>query len=229
MAEKTHFLDQNFNGFALKSAKVENLSSDPSGAGLYAGRVWFNTTDGLFKGYNGTAVITLSFSATYPGRFVGTIDASAGNWPTSGSGASGAIVDGDMWQVSNAGTIGSVSLNAMDLVVAKVDAASADADFAVVEQERTDLSPYSREEQQDDVDITANTELTVTAANLSKIRDIEVYRKLTGVGPNSDETRFEKVSEGIQVQLSSTDDTVAYLNSAVSLADARLVLQGTSA
>jgi hypothetical protein len=212
--------DVDHNGFQIKSVSVDRLSSDPSGNGLYKGRVWYNTTSDLYKGYNGTSVVTLSFTAVYPGRFVGSLDASAAAWPTSGSGVSGAIVDGDTWQVSAAGTIGAVALHVGDVVMAKQDDADADNEFAVVETERTDMSPYMRGEDQENQNFTAGTEKTITSAQLSTIRDVEIWNITGG--------RRKKITSGVAVEVDDSDPTICYVTIGIDLTGVTVTLIGNS-
>lgn len=40
----------------LEKAQAENLASDPTGTGLVTGRLWFNTTSGKYKVYDGAVV-----------------------------------------------------------------------------------------------------------------------------------------------------------------------------
>lgn len=47
----------------LQSFAVDNLSADPTGAGLYQGRLWWNTTSKLLKYYDGTAVQVVAAQA----------------------------------------------------------------------------------------------------------------------------------------------------------------------
>ena len=42
----------------LKNARIENLASDPGAP--QNGQIWFNTTDGVYRGYNGTDIITFA-------------------------------------------------------------------------------------------------------------------------------------------------------------------------
>ena len=44
----------------LKGITIQSLASDPSN--LVEGDIWFNTTSGTLKGYNGTSTVT--FTAT---------------------------------------------------------------------------------------------------------------------------------------------------------------------
>lgn len=47
------------NGNELLNATIQLLAADPTGGDLYEGRIWFNTVSNTFKGYDGTAVVTL--------------------------------------------------------------------------------------------------------------------------------------------------------------------------
>lgn len=71
------------------------------------------------------------------GQFVGDHDASGGTLPTTGSGAAGAIVKGDYWRISVAGTITGLTpfedLNPGDVLTARVNAATNPADFFATE------------------------------------------------------------------------------------------------
>jgi hypothetical protein len=51
------------NGNQILGHRVENLAADPSGGGLYEGRLWINSTTHLLKYYNGSGVVVLG-SAT---------------------------------------------------------------------------------------------------------------------------------------------------------------------
>lgn len=42
----------------LKNARIENLAADPSSPAV--GQMWYNTTDGVYRGYDGTDVITFA-------------------------------------------------------------------------------------------------------------------------------------------------------------------------
>lgn len=48
----------------LEKAQGENLTSDPTGTGLVAGRIWFRTDLALWKFYNGTIVTNLTDATT---------------------------------------------------------------------------------------------------------------------------------------------------------------------
>jgi hypothetical protein len=59
MAQQLFNCDINLNGNQLLAAKLEVLAADPAGGNLYQGRVWFNSSSGLVKYYDGTTVIAI--------------------------------------------------------------------------------------------------------------------------------------------------------------------------
>jgi hypothetical protein len=84
----------------------------------------------------------ISAAITAMGEFAGDFDASSGSLPSVGTGESGAIRKGDYWRVSVAGDISglqpSAHLEVGDVIVAKANAASAAADFFVLQGNITD-------------------------------------------------------------------------------------------
>ena len=97
-----------FNGLQIKQALMNPVSSDPTPSG--AGQLWFNTTDDVFKYYDGTTIKIVA-SKTYVDAllaannamvFKGNIDCSANpNYPAAST--------GDVYNVSSAGKIGGAS------------------------------------------------------------------------------------------------------------------------
>lgn len=71
----------------------------------------------------------------------GNFSASGNAWPTSadgGSGAGGAILKGDSWLISVAGTLGAFAVTAGDMIYAKVDTpGSTDANWAIIQNNLT--------------------------------------------------------------------------------------------
>lgn len=92
----------------LLQARLENLAVDPAGAGLVAGRVWFNTTDLCAKAYDGNKVQAFGWARRY-----GLLTA---DFPFSGitlqdiAGLSFDILNGEQWIFE--ARIHTVSLNA---------------------------------------------------------------------------------------------------------------------
>ncbi len=48
------------NGNQLLGFRAEELAADPTGGGLYEGRVWYNTVSHLLKYYNGTTTVVIT-------------------------------------------------------------------------------------------------------------------------------------------------------------------------
>ena len=121
------------DGNQLKNWSGEVLAADPTGAGLYEGRIWYNSVSLKYKYYDGTNVQTFATAddVTKINDYHGDFDASAGVPTTTND--SSPIVAGDTWRVGTAGTIvginGADVLEIFDLVIANVDGASAAADF----------------------------------------------------------------------------------------------------
>ena len=71
----------------------------------------------------------------------GNFSASGNAWPTSaagGSGVAGAILKGDSWLISVAGTLGAFAVTAGDMIYAKVDTpGSTDANWAIIQNNLT--------------------------------------------------------------------------------------------
>lgn len=60
---KLVLVNLDINGNEIRGLRVELLAADPSGGGLYEGRLWFNTTSNLLKYYDGTTIIELGAAA----------------------------------------------------------------------------------------------------------------------------------------------------------------------
>ena len=135
MAVKNVYVHSNFNKQELRNFSAEKRSTDPTGADLYEGRVWENTTDKRLKWYDGTDVKTLAQLEDLEvfGALVDTHSASSGI-PSTGSGFNGEIRQGDYWIITTAGTIPNLSgksttLEVGDFLFAATDDAAAAVDF----------------------------------------------------------------------------------------------------
>lgn len=129
----------------LKNWRFESLTADPTGADLYAGRLWRDATTARPKTYDGTAVQTVAYLSDLEqfSAWNGTHDASTGI-PTTGSAESGAIRAGDRWLIGTAGTIVGITadsdqLSPGDILVANVDGAATASDFVGI-QSNVDLT-----------------------------------------------------------------------------------------
>lgn len=56
MASQKFYSDVDLLKNQIKNGTVELLTEDPTGGDLWAGRVWYNTTNALYMGYDGTSV-----------------------------------------------------------------------------------------------------------------------------------------------------------------------------
>lgn len=59
MATLPVLVNIDLNGNQILGLRLEVLASDPTGADLYEGRLWFNSADNLVKYYDGTGVVTV--------------------------------------------------------------------------------------------------------------------------------------------------------------------------
>jgi len=123
----------NFNFTQLKNACLEVLDSDPSSNDLKTGRIWLNRLQKALKWYDGDGISSGGGSISV-GVYVGDHDASSGGLPTTGNGSGNAILQGNMWMVSVAGTIDGIGfLSIGDLLIARIDAASSSTHFIALQ------------------------------------------------------------------------------------------------
>jgi hypothetical protein len=167
------------DGQELRNWSGEKLTTDPTGGGLYQGREWFNTTDGVKRYYDGAAIQTVATIADIAslGKLVGGHDASTGI-PTTGSGTSGAINQGDQWRVTVGGTIAGIGgedvLEVGDLIVAVNAGASTSADFFVLQTNLNLGANISLTEEVTLASLPANT-ATAVPTTFTNVYSIEAY------------------------------------------------------
>lgn len=168
----------NLDGNEIRNVSYEKLAADPTGPGLFEGRFWLNTTEGVVKVYRNAEIKIIAYLSDVldRGAFVGPHDASTGI-PTTGSGAGGAIEAGDTWTISVAGTIngilGDAELSVGDLLIATADGANAANQFVGVQRNLDDNKLTYTDSQT--VSLPANTDTTVTAVFSGRITSVEVY------------------------------------------------------
>lgn len=78
------------------------------------------------------AQMTAAIAAVGTG-YVGAFNASGGVFPTTGTGPSGAIIQGNSWRITVGGTIGGIVLGIGDLLIATANGATLAADFMATE------------------------------------------------------------------------------------------------
>ena len=117
----------------LQNVTLHQLASAPSNP--TNGQIYFNTSTAKPMMYDGAAWIDLTASGTIR-DLVGDFSAAAGTVPTTGTGLSGAILKGDSWYITVAGTITGVepiaNLNVGDLLIARVDGANTGGEFFAI-------------------------------------------------------------------------------------------------
>ena len=165
-------------GNELQNWSGEKLASDPTGVGLYQGRQWFNTTDNVFRYYDGVriqTVVTLE-ELTKIGTFQGVQDATLGVPTNTIDGT--AIVAGDFWRVSVGGTItgigGDDALEVGDLIYALVDGASSASDFTAVQANLDLTNNIGQVEEVTLASLPANTP-TAVPTTFTSAYSIEAY------------------------------------------------------
>lgn len=139
MAVNQIYTHRDHNAQEIRNFSVEKLAADPSGLGLYEGRLWQNTTDARYKAYIGGAIRVLAYKSDLEtfGALVGTHDASGGSLPTVGSGDAGVIRQGDYWIISVAGTLAGISGETVvapgDMLFSSTDAPALASDWYAVQ------------------------------------------------------------------------------------------------
>lgn len=166
-----HYAPLDMNGCEFRSSQAEQLAADPSGAGLWPGRQWFNTTDGVNRIYDGTNIIDLVTAPAVQldgGDFEGPHDASGGAFPTPAAD----VLSGDFWRVSVGGTLpnGDV-VEPGDIIIALADNPdpAVNAEWMTLQGNlNLNTSTLVNCEQQT-VNLVADTALAVTSANLARV------------------------------------------------------------
>lgn len=178
MAEKNIYQHLNGNGNELRNWSGEKLAADPTGGDLYAGRMWFNTTDNKLRFYDGTTVQTVVTAEDLAsiGEFQGGFDASAGVPTTTLDGDT--IRAGDYWRVTVPGTISGIGgddvLEVGDLVYALADGASTAAQFTAVQANLNLGSNLAQVEEVTIGTLPANT-ATAVPTTLTNVYSIQVF------------------------------------------------------
>lgn len=185
---KKFYTDIVMNQQEIQDYSVEKLAADPSGAGLYAGREWLNTTSGLKKRYDGTAVQIVadqswvSAQINALGQIQGGFSALAGALPTAAAKTQGdltAIKKGDFWVITTAGTIagigGSGNLSVGDLIQFFGASPSTAADWVGIERNLNDALVGNMTGEKQTVSLVANVALNVNAASITNIHSVQCY------------------------------------------------------
>ena len=164
MAVRNVYVDLDLNQQELRNASFETVTASP-GAGLFVGRMVYDTTDQRIKYYDSGAWQSIAHLGDLEqfSTLVGGFDASAGV-PQVGSAANSDIRRGDRWYATVGGTIaglahGNTVIEVGDMLIAINDVATgtaAPADFIAI-QTNADLSSAGLVESIVIASIPANT------------------------------------------------------------------------
>ena len=145
MADKHIHVNTNHNQQEIRNFSLEKLAADPTGAGLYADRLWFNTADRRIKHYDGIAVKTLAHLEDIAKRLrlLGTSPFTGGIIPVAAPVAdtdgTTTIEAGDYFIASTAVVLspapaqGDPSVESGDMAIALVDNPATNADWAIIQ------------------------------------------------------------------------------------------------
>lgn len=112
------------------------------------------------------------------GAMVGDHDASGGSFPTTGTGSGGAIVKGNYWYITVAGTLGTHEVNIGDVLYAKVNApGSTSTNWFVVESNRQQAT----ESEKGVAEIATQAEVTTGTDDLRFITPLKLITHLTNI------------------------------------------------
>lgn len=213
MANGIPFHDNiDMNGNELQNFSLEKLAADPTGGDLKEGRMWLNTTENVAKVYRNSEIKVFAYLSDIGGSAVGGHDASTGI-PTTGTGVGGAILAGNTWFITTAGTIAGIggddNLDVSDILVATVDGANSAAQFIGKQRNLEDAILTAGEVTT--VSLVAATPLTITASDFDgNVLDAEVYRadgrqinvrKTLGASANQIILRSNSSLAGVSVRL----------------------------
>jgi hypothetical protein len=182
------YVDINLNGNEIKEVRLEQLALDPSGLGLYDGRIWYNTAVDKIKYYDGTAVRILASEDWVTSeinkleRIQGSFDASSGLLPVAGDKIQGdltQIVAGDYWIISVAGAIvgigGDDNLAIGDKLQYVGGGAGTAANWVGIQTNLNDANIGNVKAEKQTVNLVANTPLNVNAATIAVIHSVQTY------------------------------------------------------
>jgi len=186
------YTDIQLNGLELQGVSLEKLALDPTGIGLYAGRIWYNTVSNKIKRYDGTAIQILAdesyvtTSINQLGQIQGGFSAVAGLLPTAANKTQGdltTIKKGDYWVITAAGTIAGITgltgvLNVGDLIQFYGSTPATASDWIGIQRNLNDALVGNSKTERQTVNLVANTPLAVNAATITDIMSIQTYDSL---------------------------------------------------
>jgi hypothetical protein len=134
MAEKKFLVDINLDLNQLVNARIQNGTGFVSGGAGSIGRFVYDTSDARIKYDTGSALLTVATLNDVAGLldFKGGYDASS-NTPNLTTPTTGAVLKGDFYVVTTAGTFFGVALEVGDSLIAEIDNPSALTDWVILQ------------------------------------------------------------------------------------------------
>ena len=212
----------NFNENEIKNVSFEKLAADPSGAELYEGRFWENTTEHKYKWYDGVKIRVIISEEEIQnlinqiGQSQGGFDASSGLLPTVANLIDGdtQIRRGDYWDITVAGTIAGITgddvLDVGDVLKFVGTNPATPAHWLGIQRNLNDTLLGNTKTERQTVNLVAQTPLTVSATIIPDIFTIQVYNSAgemimvdisKGANPNQRVLKSNKSLTGVVVEM----------------------------
>ena len=222
MAKRIFNVDIDMDQNELKNVVIDQLATDP--VSPVKGQIWYNTTVNEIKYYDGTTIeiiadrdwVTTQINSL--GQNQGSFSAVPGALPTAANKTVGdltTIKRGDFWVISAAGTIagiggGSTYLSVGDILQFTGSNPATASDWLGIQRNVDDRVIGNAKTEEQTVNLVANTQLTITAATLSKVFSvvtinstgdkIELDQAFTGTDPQVLLTSKKSLT-GVKVRL----------------------------
>jgi hypothetical protein len=179
MAQKKFLVDINLDLNQLVNARIENGTSFVSGGAGSTGRVVYDTSDQRIKYDTGTALLTVATLNDVAGLldFKGGYDAST-NTPNLETPSAGAVLKGDFYVVTTAGTFFGVDLEVGDSLFAESDNPSAVTDWVILQGNVV----YASETVAGVIEIATQTETNAGTDDLKAITPLKLNSYVTTQG-----------------------------------------------
>lgn len=214
------FNDEDHNKQEIKNASTEKTLTDFSGASLYEGREWANTTNNRKRIYLGSTVRTYAFLTDITGGTLiqPAIVFSASSYATPNSaGISGTINNGYTWFITGASSSGTTLTN---IGPADTDIVNNGDMIVFTGANNTDTATLTDWSSFQSVERNTNQTITVVVPDVSLTADTDHSTTMTGIGIIGsydilDSTTNKSVKHGIVSYI--IDDNVIKVNSGVTM------------
>lgn len=219
---KSVYVDLNLQENEIQNVSLEKLATDPSGGGLYEGRIWENTTENKIKHYVGGQIRVLADEAFVQsaiqqiGQSQGGFDASGGLLPTIADLIDGDTVirRGDYWDITAGGTIAGIGgddvLSVGDVLKFVGTNPATPAHWLGIQRNLNDTLLGDVKAERQTVNLVANTPLTVSASTIANVHSVQTFNSTDeeiilevkrGIGLNQRILTSKKSLTGVVVEL----------------------------